>query len=260
MTLTQTWRALGVEDRCVCRHLGCSGAAHGDIIHAVSAPPRMRSERSLHEEDSAFRAPQGAARGRPVSGSRPGTATAITLRYGLGGGALAALAMLLPSLAAPGADARLGEYAGTMVALLAIHLGTRAVAAAQPVLGFGRRVGLAMLLVACASAVLGVGLYALYRFLRPDLLAIRYLGFEARLAASHEPAARVAAELARLAQQQAQYLDPAFQALTTAGTVFFFGMLLALYSAWRARVLARLGDRPQGTPPPPVPPTAAPRP
>jgi hypothetical protein len=184
-----------------------------------------------------------------VSAPRSRPATAAALRYGLGGGALAALAMLLPALAMTGADARLGEYAGTMVALLAIHLGTRAVAVAEPVLAFGRRVRLAVLLVACASGVLGAGLYALYRYLRPDLLAIRYVGLEARLAASREPAARVAAELARLAQQQAQYLDPAFQALTTAGTVFFFGMLLALYSAWRARVLARLGDRPQRTPP-----------
>ena len=175
----------------------------------------------------------------------------VTLRYGLGGGVIAALAMLVPALAAPGADARLGEYAGTMVALLAIHLGTRAVAAAEPMLAFGRRVGLATLLVTCASGVLGVGLYTLYRFLRPDLLAIRYTGFEARLAVSREPAARVAAELARLAEQKAQYLDPAFQALSTAGTVFFFGMLLALYSAWRSRVLARLAARREPGPQPP---------
>ena len=161
--------------------------------------------------------------------------TAITLRYGLGGGAFAALAMMLPALAAPGAVARLGEYSGTLVALLAIHFGTRAVAAAEPSLTFRRRVGLATLLVACASAVIGAGLYALYRFLRPELLALRYTGYEARLAASREPAARVAAELARLAEQKALYLDPAFQALSTAGTVFFFGMLLALYAAWRSR-------------------------
>lgn len=184
-----------------------------------------------------------------MNASQTSPATTITLRYGLGGGALATLAMLLPPLVAPAADARLGEYAGTLVALLTINLGMRAVMAAEPVLAFRRRVGLAALLVACASGVLGVGLYALYRFLRPDLLAIRYTGLEARLAASREPAARVAAELARLAEQKPQFLDPAFQAVSTAGTVFFFGMLLAFWSAWRSRVLARLVDRPNRAPP-----------
>ena len=181
-----------------------------------------------------------------MNASQTSPATTITLHYGLVGGALAALAMLIPPLVAPGADARLGEYVGTLVALLAINLGMRSVVAAEPVLPFGRRIGLAALLVACASGVLGVALYALYRFLRPDLLAVRYTGFEARLAASREPAARVAAEIARLAEQKTQFLDPAYQAVSTAGTVFFFGMLLALWSAWRSRVLARLGGAPRG--------------
>jgi hypothetical protein len=107
-------------------------------------------------------------------------------------------------------------------------------------------------LVLLSSAIVGLALYALYAVLRPDLLAERHAGLMARVRASGRPPDRVAHELERLATQQAQYLDPAWQALGTAGTLLFFGMLLALYSAWRWQVAERLARGPGARPDPPA--------
>lgn len=175
--------------------------------------------------------------------------TAIAVRFGLLGGLLATAFIVGPPLLAPSAEGRLTDYVGMMIAMLAVFLGSRAIARAHPRLTYGRRIVLGTTVVLLASALVGLALYALYAVLRPGLLADRYASLEARVRASGHPTERIAAELERLATQKAQYLDPAFQALGIAGTLFFFGMVLALYAAWRWQVAQRLPPRP-GSPPP----------
>jgi len=178
----------------------------------------------------------------PTSGP-PVDATGIAVRFGVLGGVLASAFVVLPP--ALGAGGRLTDYAGMMIAMLAVFFGSRAIGAAHPTLGYGRRAVLGTTIVVVASAIVGLALYALYAKLRPGLLGERYLEFQQRVRDSGAPPERVATELERLAMQKAQYLDPAFQALGTAGTLAFFGIVLAMYSAWRWRVLQRLkGGRP----------------
>lgn len=175
--------------------------------------------------------------------------TSIAVRFGLLGGVLGSAFLVGPALLAPAAGGRLTDYVGLMIAMLAVFLGSRAIARAHPSLTYGRRIVLGTTIVLLASAIVGLALYVLYAAWRPELLAARYAEIEARVRASGQPAERVAAELERLAAQKAQFLDPALQALGVAGTLFFFGMVLALYSAWRWQVAQRLGPRP-GTRPP----------
>jgi hypothetical protein len=177
--------------------------------------------------------------GPPPAGPRPDP-TAVAILFGVLGGSLASAFVTLPPLLAAGGGGRLTDYAGLMVAMLAVFFGSRAIGVVHPELGYGRRAVLGTTIVVVASAIVGLSLYALYAWLRPTLLAERYADYEARVRASGQPAERVAAELERLASQQAQYLDPAFQAIGTAGTLAFFGIVLALYSAWRWRVAQRL--------------------
>lgn len=174
--------------------------------------------------------------------------TSIAVRFGVLGGVLATLFLVGPPLLAPASGGRFTDYVGLMIAMFAVFLGSRAIARAHPQLTYGRRIVLGTTIVVLSSALVGLALYALYATLRPALLAERYASIESRVRASGQPAERVAAELERLATQKAQYLDPAFQALGVAGTLFFFGMVLALYSAWRWQVAQRLGPRP-GAPP-----------
>jgi hypothetical protein len=201
------------------------------------------------------RVPRAAVGGEgfAVNASPPGTsaptgppvdATGIAVRFGVLGGVLSSAFIVLPP--AFGAGGRLTDYAGMMVAMLAVFFGSRAIGTAHPSLGFGRRVVLGTTIVVVASAIVGLALYALYAKLRPTLLAERYVEFQQRVRASGAPAERVATELERLGAQKAQYLDPAFQALGTAGTLAFFGIVLATYSAWRWRVLQRLKSGPRG--------------
>lgn len=174
--------------------------------------------------------------------------TGIAIRFGLLGGLLSSAFVVVPALLDGGG--RLTDYAGMMVAMLAVFFGTRAIGTAHPTLTFGRRAVLGTTIVVVTSAVVGLSLYALYARLRPGLLLERYGQYVQRVTDSGAPPERIAAELGRLAAQRAQYLDPAFQALATAGTLAFFGIVLALYSAWRWRVLQRLrgagGRGPQG--------------
>lgn len=180
----------------------------------------------------------------PVPGQSPAAVqpdpTAIAIRFGVLGGLLASAFIVLPPLLASGGGGRLTDYAGMMVAMLAVFFGSRAIGVVHPSLPYGRRAVLGTTIVVVASAIVGLSLYALYAWLRPTLLAERYADYVARVRASGQPAERVATELERLASQEAQYLDPAFQALGTAGTLAFFGIVLAMYSAWRWRVAQRL--------------------
>jgi hypothetical protein len=194
--------------------------------------------------------PGGAADpARTPPGPSPADPTAIAVRFGVLGGLLASAFVVLPPLFDAGGG--LTDYAGTMVAMLAVFFGARALATAHPGLTYGRRVMLGTTLVLVASAIYGGALYLLYSRLRPTLLAERYSEYELRVRASGRTAEQVAAELARLAVQKVQYLDPAFQAAAQAVTLAFFGLVLATYSAWRWRVaqlLAREG-RPGVGPP-----------
>jgi len=169
---------------------------------------------------------------------------AAALAWGIGGGVVAALVMVVPELLAAPGGGRLSEYAGLAAGLLAVHLGTRAAARAGP--GFGARLGNATILALSVSVVAGLGLYALFANLRPGLLAARLLAYERAVSASGAPPERVARELARLTALRAEYLDAAYQALSSASTLFFFGMLLGGYGAWRSHVAAHL--RPRGAP------------
>jgi hypothetical protein len=180
----------------------------------------------------------------PPPGTPPAGAhrdpTAIAIRFGILGGLLASAFVVLPPLLAPGSGGRLTDYAGMMVAMLAVFFGSRAIGVVHPELTYGRRAVLGTTIVVVASTTVGLSLYALYASLRPALLAERYADYESRVRSSGQPPERIAAELERLASQKVQYLDPAFQALATAGTLAFFGIVLAMYSAWRWRVAQRL--------------------
>jgi hypothetical protein len=166
------------------------------------------------------------------------TPRSLALAWGLGGGVLAALVMVVPELLARPGGGRLAGYAGLAAGLIAVHLGTRAATTADA--GFGARLVNAALLAASVSLLAGLGLYGLFARLRPELLAARFSAYQQSVAASGAPAERIARELARLAASRAQYLDAGYQALSSASTLFFFGMLLGGYGAWRAHRLGRL--------------------
>jgi hypothetical protein len=173
-----------------------------------------------------------------VSGGR---ALRVAARYGFAGGLCASLVMVVPASLSDAATTPLGDLGGTLVVLLAVHAGMRAATAAEAFTGFGRRIGIATVIATGASAIVAVGLYALYAAWRPGLLAARYALYEQRLkSGGGAPAGRAAFEVARLAARKAQYLDPAFQAIAAAGTIFFFAMLFGAYAAWHFRVAARL--------------------
>ena len=160
---------------------------------------------------------------------------------GVGGGVAAALVVVLPRLGAAGRDDRLADYAGLLIVLMAVHLGSRAAAGLRPPAGFGARVGAAVLIASCASSAVGIGLYALYALLRPRLLAERYAFYVTHVRAGGVAAEQSTAALAELAARRAQHLDPSFQALAGAGTVFFCATLLGAFLAFRWRVASRLG-------------------
>ena len=162
----------------------------------------------------------------------------LALAWGLGGGVLAALVMVVPELLARPDAGRLAEYAGLAAGLIAVHLGTRA--AAREDSGFGARLANATLLAASVSLIAGLGLYALFAGLRPGLLAARLSAYQQSVSTSGAPAERIARELARLAASRAEYLDAGYQALSSASTLFFFAMLLGGYGAWRAHLVGRL--------------------
>ncbi len=165
---------------------------------------------------------------------------ALAASCGLGGGLVAALVDVLPRLGRAG-DSALADYAGLAVVLLAVRLGSRAAAGPGPGNGLGARLGAAALVATLASTAVGIGLYALYAELRPGLLAERYALYVSRVQAGGVAPERSTAALAELAARRAQYLDPAFQALAGAGTLFFCAMLLGVFLVFRARVAARLG-------------------
>lgn len=158
--------------------------------------------------------------------------------FGIGGGLVAALVTVVPALIADPAHGRLAEYLGLAVGLLAVHLGMRASARERATLA--SRLAHAALLASALSVIVGLGLYGLYEFLRPELLGARFTAYEQAVAASGASPARVAGELARLEASRAAYLDPRYQALQGASTLFFFAMLLGGYGAWRAHVASRL--------------------
>lgn len=159
---------------------------------------------------------------------------------GIGGGLAAGVASVLPPLLSPATDARVGNVAGLLVALVAVELGTRAAAAARPGAATAVRLGEAALVTTLVSAGAGLALYVLYAWLRPGLLAEHYARYEARLKLAGLGTERAAAALAELASRRPEYLDPLFQAAEGAALVFFCGMLLGGYGAFRARLAARL--------------------
>ena len=162
----------------------------------------------------------------------------LALAWGLGGGAVATLIMLIPELVARPGGGRLAEYGGLVAGLLAVHLGSRAIARGD--LSFGARLRDAALLATSMSLLVGLGLYGLFALWRPGLLAARFASYQEALAASGAPPERIARELAHLAASRAGYLDAGYQALSGASTLFFFGMLLGGYGAWRAHVARAL--------------------
>src|SRR5208282_2039876 len=117
-------------------------------------------------------------------------------------------------------------------------------ASARPGAGFRERIQCATLIAAAVSLTTGLGAYVLFAVLRPTLLADRFAAQQRALAGSALGTERIAHELVSLAARKAQYLDPLFQALSTAGTLFFFGMLLGAYGAWRVHVASRLRPPP----------------
>ena len=163
--------------------------------------------------------------------------TARAVLGGLVGGGAASLALVLPALLGLPATNRFAEYASLVIGLLAVHLGTRAPPAGGD--SVGARLGRAALLVTTLAAVTGVSAYLLFAVWRPGLLAARYAAYEQEVRASGATAARIGHELARLAASRPEYLDPGYQALTGASTVFFFGMLLGAYGAWQLQVARR---------------------
>ena len=173
--------------------------------------------------------------------ARPLTLAAVA---GLVGGVLAGLAGIGPALVTPGANGRFASYAAVLVTLIAVQLGARAAAAAPGGGAFRARLSAAAVISTLVAALDGLGLYLLYAALRPELLAERYGAYEARLWAAGLPPERLAAGLAELTARRAQYLDPLYQAVETAGLLLFCGLVLGAYLAFRARLAARLGRRP----------------
>ncbi len=172
-------------------------------------------------------------------------APARAFAWGLLGGCLAGLVSLLPALGAPALSPRVAGYAGLIVGLVVIRFGTEKTPGAGA--SFGQRLALAGLLVTTLAAVTAAALCLEFTWLRPELLSERYAGYQALVRASAVAPATVAAELARLASHRAEYLSAGYQALSDASALFFFGMLLGAYGAWRERTrerwLRRQGER-----------------
>ena len=161
---------------------------------------------------------------------------------GLIGGLAAGLIAVVPALVGAGGDGRLVGYAALLAVLIAVQVGARAAARAPA--GFRERLAAAALIAVIAAVLYGLALYLLYAVLRPELLTVRYAGYEAALWSAGLTPERQAAGLAALATRRAQYLDPAYQALEGAGLALFCGLVLGAYGAFRARVARRLGPRP----------------
>jgi hypothetical protein len=163
-----------------------------------------------------------------------GRSPVAALAWGTGGGALAAVLFVGVSLVDGGAG-HLAEYAGLATGLIGVHLGMRGAAGLTPQALLWRAGGLALL----ASAALGAAAFAVYGWWRPALLTARFDGYLAAVTTMHAPPARVATELARLHATRAQYLDPLYQAVSLAGTLFFFAMLLGGFVAFGAHKARR---------------------
>jgi hypothetical protein len=163
----------------------------------------------------------------------------MALAGGLLGGILSTLVMLGAALLADPGAARWGDYGALAVAMCVAYLSSRT--AAHSPMAFGRRLSSAAIGAVASGAVTGLGAYTLFAALRPDLLAARFAAYEAQVRASRAPAERIARELARLTAAQAQYLDPAYQALSIGGSVCFFALLVGGFGAWRLYVARRWG-------------------
>ncbi len=176
-------------------------------------------------------------------------ALSVALIAGLLGGLVSSLCRVGPALMAAAPNTKFTDYAGLLAALLALHMGLRACARARGTPSYASRLVDGSLIVIVESVVLGLALYLLYAVFRPGLLMERYGAYVAGLQASGLETARVLRALADLGARKAQYLDPVFQAVEGAGTLFFAGMLLSTYLAFRARVAERLArGRPARTP------------
>jgi hypothetical protein len=167
-----------------------------------------------------------------VSGVR---APALALAAGAAGGLAASLCTIGWALLAAPPVGRSGEALGLLAALVLALAGVRASGRLAP--AFSARLLAAALLALTEGIVAGFGAYLLFARLAPALLAGRYAAYEQ--AARALPAARSAAELARLAAVKAQYLDAGFQAFSSGGLVCFFALLLGAYSAFRAQAARR---------------------
>lgn len=159
---------------------------------------------------------------------------AALVGWGVGGGLAAALLLVGLSLAFPGVG-RTAEYAAIAAGLLAVHLGLRGDAQATARALLLRTLALAGL----TTLALGAGAYALYAWWRPELLAARFAGYLASVGAMPAPPERIAAELARLQALREAYLDPFYQAVSLAGTLGFFAVLLGGFVAFGAHKARR---------------------
>ncbi|HXQ32188.1 MAG TPA: hypothetical protein VN790_09515 [Steroidobacteraceae bacterium] len=166
----------------------------------------------------------------------------LSLAWGLGGGIVASLILIAPPLLGAAPGGRLADFGALAAGLLAVQLGLGA--SARPGAGFRERMQCATIIAATVSLTTGLGAYVLFAVLRPTLLADRYAAQQRALARSAPGTERITHELVSLAARKAQYLDPLFQALSSAGTLFFFGMLLGAYGAWRVHVASRLRPLP----------------
>jgi len=174
-----------------------------------------------------------------VSAGRPAT---IALAWGLGGGIVASLVLIVPHLAGAAPASRLADYGALAAGLLAVQLGLGA--SARPAAAFRERMQCATVVAVTVSVITGLAAYLLFAVLRPTLLAIRFAAQQRAAAGSMSGAPRGARELASLAAHKAQYLDPLFQSVSTAATLLFFGLLLGAYGAWRVHVASRLQPPP----------------
>ena len=162
---------------------------------------------------------------------------------GLAGGVAAGVVWCIPVAARFGSGAGLAQGAALLIVAWSVHRAFNAATALVPGLGFGAAVGCGAAATGAASTAVAIILYALYAWLRPGVLAERYEAYVAIVTHSGRPATLVAAELARLAQHRARYLDPALAAGSAAATIGFVGLVAAAYLAWRRR-LSRRGRPP----------------
>lgn len=167
------------------------------------------------------------------------TPLALAAVAGTVGGGLAVVLSVGAALLRPVDDGRFASYAAVLVTLISVQLGARAAAEAPGGGGFGARLSAGAAIAVMLAVADGVGLFVLYAWLRPGLLAARYAAIEAALAKAPLAAAAAARATAALAARRAQALDPLYQALEGAGLLLFCGLVLAAYLAFRARVVAR---------------------